>query len=153
MPTSNTRYATREQPTRKAGKTQTQPVHKGKQKERGRKPRSSDNLSTDHPVRRSMQQRNMGAVRATSTVQQREHKEDDDQRLVFVEEGQRAQQEELVETEQAMEPQAALPLQPPPPPQMPSPHAEAVEQEERRQVGDGGITMVVLAEECMNGGN
>ena len=38
-PASNTRYASREQPTRKAGKTPAQPVHERKQKERERKQR------------------------------------------------------------------------------------------------------------------
>ena len=76
------------------------------------------------------------------------HEEHEDLELVLMEEEQRVKQDdELVANEQ----QQAVEHEPTPAPTLP--HAEAVEQEERRQVGDGGITMVVLAEECMNGGN
>ena len=64
-----------------------------------------------------------------------EQKEGEDQQLVFMEEGRRAQQEELVGTEQAEESQATSPLQPSPPPPLPPRHAtEAMEREQ----GKGG---------------
>ena len=97
---------------------------------------------------------------------------------MFMEERRRAQQEELVGTRPAEEPQATLPLQPPVQPPLPPSQAtrsefgeadhlvehvgklvaspssapKAMELDERRQAGDGGVTMMVVAEKCMNGG-
>ena len=71
-----------------------------------------------------------------------EQKAGEDQQLVFMEEGRRAQQE-LVETEQTEESQVKLPLQPSPPP--PPPRANegglkeqvvVVEQQEGFESGD-----------------
>ena len=95
-----------------------------------------------------------------------------------MEEGIRPQQEDPVEMEQAEEPQATVPLRPPPQPPLPPSQArrpelgegdhligqvgklgapppstpKAMEQEEQRQAGDGGVTMVVVADKSMNGG-
>ena len=57
------------------------------------------------------------------------------QQLVFVEEGHRAQQEDLVETEQAEELQVTSALQPPPPPSLPPAHATEAEMEKEQGKG------------------
>ena len=58
------------------------------------------------------------------------------QQLVFVEEGHRAQQEDLVETEQAEELQVTSALQPPPPPSLPPAHATEAEMEREQGKGE-----------------
>ena len=52
-----------------------------------KEPRSSENPSIDHLVQRSMQERKMRTVRATTAVQECERKDEDRHQLVLIEEG------------------------------------------------------------------